>query len=675
MLKLGARAACRSRYEREVLRQTDVYAGWIVEQDMKEISGRQVTGGPLITVVPYYKNTVWTQDYPSVEYLDDAIDPLDFASMKGELVVYVHGDGELEQRAISTFCNMLNYDLIYCDEDCALSENNMRLAPFFKPDASPDTLLDVFYFGDIFAVRRELAKTIPVMTTGDVAERLYDFALKMVEKTSKIAHIPEILYHKHINEEENKKTYAIDMISKESSKICNIRQEAFSRRGVLAAADHDAKPLVSIIILSKDHLDVLKMCTESIKIKSRYNRIEIIIVDNGSRQEIRQELEIYTKENGYRYLYEKMDFNYSVMCNIGVSKANGEYLLFLNDDIEAADGDFIEKMLTYAIMPHVGAVGAKLLYPSSDIIQHVGITSLRCGPSHKLATFPDSEDHYFGRNRYNYDVLAVTGACMMISREKYFQVGGFSDKMGVSYNDVDLCISLYEKGWYNVVCNNTMLYHHESLSRGTDVVSDEKYARLIQERRLFYERHAWLKDGDPFYNVNLIQDTLEYRPNVEWDYSRFGYYNLCERIPAEHCRDTFGNICHRICEGRSDKDYQMTIEKTEFVRGYDGESEDFYCFEGWSLHMNRDNACLRRSLLLIAPDGEIVRAEVSDKYREDVPRVFPKARNSALAGFVCRIRKKYLTQGTIYRTAMLAESQTTPAKYIDLGEQYEPTGK
>ncbi|MDO5573956.1 MAG: glycosyltransferase [bacterium] len=643
MPKWGAGTACRKKYRSELLRQTDAYAGWIAEEEDKEISGRQVMGGPLITVVPYFKKNRWKQSYSNLEYLREDLDILDFAHMSGEFIVYINGDGMLEEDAISTFSKLLNHDLIYCDEDCILRGSNTRLTPFFKPDASPDTLQSFFYFGNIFAVRRSLAVEIAVMRSGEDSSRLYDFAMKYMKVADRTAHISKVLYHKMIDDISESITYGIEI-------------------------NHDKKlempkstPLVSMIILSKDHPDILRMCVKSIEIKSKYNRKEIVIVDNGSAPDVRQELEQFAQDGGYTYLYHPMDFNYSVLCNIGAETAHGEYLLFLNDDIEAADEMFIEKMLYYACQPHIGAVGAKLLYPDSDIIQHVGITSLVCGPSHKLATFSDQQDYYFGRNRLDYNVLAVTGACMMVSREKYFQVGGFSDKMGVSYNDVDLCVSLYEAGLYNVICNQTFLYHHESLSRGTDLVSDDKYRRLIHERNILYSRHEWLKAGDPFYNQNLSQDTLEYIPNVPCSYSAFGYYN-----PVKTVQLTDLQPCSQA---------QMVIEKTELIRGYDGEEDDYYRIEGWSLHMKRDNALLHRSLLLIPTQGETLKIELSSRYRKDVSEVFPKAKNSELAGFVCRIRKKYLQSGMAYQTAILAESQVTSAKYMILGEQYEPTGK
>ncbi len=642
MPKPWAGTACRKQYRQEIIRQTDVYAAWIAEKEQKDISGKQVTGGPLITVVPFFCYREWKQSYTNIQYIGKDTDILDFASMDGEYVAFVNGEGNLEEDALTIVSDYLNHDLIYSDEDGLRMTDGARTAPFFKPDLSPDTLSSFFYFENFFVVKRSAVLQMAIQENGNDIDRLYDFVKKYVANKPDTIHIARILYHKKLKDGEDKITYAIN----EKPSFAPIMEE-----------------LVSVIILSKDHPEILKQCTESIKIKSQYNKIEVIIVDNGSQDENRKEIADYARINGFHYVYEQMEFNYSIMCQMGVQRATGEYLLFLNDDIEVGDASFLEKMLRYARMPHVGAVGAKLLYPASDLIQHVGITDLVCGPSHKLAGFSDSQIQEYGRNRFNYDVLAVTGACLLVSRQKYFQVNGFSDKMGVSYNDVDLCVSLYEKGYYNVICNDTFLYHHESLSRGMDTISREKNERLIMERQIFYDRHKWLREGDPFYNVNLSRDTLAYEPDVFYEAKAFGYYNLCHTVHL-------GDLPHKICQ-----DMQLTIEKTEWVRGFHGAEDDYYRIEGWSLHMKRDNACLSRKLYLIPDEGEALEIEVSRVIREDVYKVFPKARNSLLAGFVCRIRADHLLPGRTYQTMMIARSQTTGIEYKCMGEPYEPTGK
>ena len=186
-----------------------------------------------------------------------------------------------------------------------------------------------------------------------------------------------------------------------------------------------------------------------------------------------------------------MEFNYSVMCNLGAASAKGDYLLFMNDDVDAITEGFIEKLLVYAARSYVGAVGAKLLFPDDVSIQHIGVMDINRGPTHKLAFMPDSSVQYYCRNRFAWNVLAVTGACLMVSREKYYQIGGFYDKMVVGYNDTDLCVRLTEAGYFNVVNNDCVMTHHESLARGADGESDAKSQRLREERNLLYRIHPW----------------------------------------------------------------------------------------------------------------------------------------------------------------------------------------
>lgn len=196
------------------------------------------------------------------------------------------------------------------------------------------------------------------------------------------------------------------------------------------------------------------------------------MVDNGSNDYNRAKAELLVKAHNElgsaRYHYEPMDFNFSRMCNIGASMADGDFLLFLNDDIEIRKSGWLERMTDKVRLPYVGAVGMKLLYPNSDIIQHAGVMNVRVGPYHKLQYCHNDEEHYFGFNKGVRNVLAVTGACLMVRRNVFEEVGGFdAEHFAVAFNDIDLCYKIYEKGYYNVVLNNIYLYHHESLSRET----------------------------------------------------------------------------------------------------------------------------------------------------------------------------------------------------------------
>ena len=264
------------------------------------------------------------------------------------------------------------------------------------------------------------------------------------------------------------------------------------------------QPLVSIIIPSKDHPEVLRQCIDSIREFTRYSHYEILVVDNGSSEENRRDIGEYLAAAGARYIYEKAEFNFSKMCNTGAACAHGEYLLFLNDDIEIFQPEWLERMLGQAQQPHTGAVGAKLFYPFTTTIQHTGVANLRTeGPVHSLMTCEDSVPYYLGWNWIDRDVIAVTGACLLLAADKFRQAGGFDEDLAVAYNDVKLCFALHRMGYYNVVRNDVVAYHHESLSRGTDQEDDSKLIRMYDERQAVYAVFPELRGKDPFLNENL----------------------------------------------------------------------------------------------------------------------------------------------------------------------------
>ena len=202
------------------------------------------------------------------------------------------------------------------------------------------------------------------------------------------------------------------------------------------------------------------------------------------------------------------------MCNIGAAHTDGDYILFLNDDIEIRGGEWLERLLGHCRLPHVGAVGCKLYYPGMKEIQHIGIVNYPFGPAHP---FCENEDKgsvlYFGRNFLDYNYCAVTGACMMIERSKFDEAGRFDESLAVTYNDVELCFRLVEMGCYNVVRNDVALVHHESLSRGSDE-DGEKRKRQIREMKHLYELHPQWKGRDPFYNYNLSQTRGNFTLNI-----------------------------------------------------------------------------------------------------------------------------------------------------------------
>mgnify|MGYP000217207903 FL=1 len=436
----------------------------------------------------------------------------------GEYIAFMDCDDVLAPNALYEVVKLLNQDksldFIYSDEDKLSEDGKHRHQPHFKPDWSPDTMMSLMYTCHLGVYRKRIGDELEWLRTGFEGAQDYDFTLRFTEKTKRIGHITKILYHWRERKESTAinpeaKGYIVDATRK-------TKEEALKRRGYNAQLEWVdniyqfrvnykpvGNPKISVIIPSKDNFDVYKRCIETLTEKTKYKNYEIVTVDNGSSEENRKKYEQYNKDKGQKYIYKPMDFNFSKMCNIGVENSDGELVLLLNDDMEIIDGEWMERMAGHAMLPYTGAVGAKLLYPNSTLIQHTGVFSFDCGPSHALCRYDDSILFNFCRNKIEYNYSAVTAACLMVTRKKYLEAGGLDESFAVAYNDVKFCFDLLKKGYYNVVRTDAVLYHHESLSRGSDVLDKAKYERLLKERRRLYDIHPSLEGKDPFYNPNL----------------------------------------------------------------------------------------------------------------------------------------------------------------------------
>ena len=407
--------------------------------------------------------------------------------------------------------------------------------------------------------------------------------------------------------------------------------------------------LVSVVIPSKDHPEVLERCLKSFREKTDYRYYEWIVVDNGSNDENRAKMELLRKKYGFTYLYEPMPFNFSKMCNMGVAQAGGDLILLLNDDIEIIERSWLRRMAGQALQPHAGAVGAKLWYANTQNIQHAGITNLQIGPSHKLITFPDDRDYYYGRNRITYDMIGVTAACLMVSRKKYEEVGGLDETMAVAYNDVDFCFKLIEAGYYNIQRNDAVLYHHESLSRGLDEQDEEKWKRLLAEKEDLYSRHPQMNGSDPFYHRALIDNASDYVCNY-----KFPYEEHLLTAPVEPMQDWMTN---KVNKGL----LRLTVDRAELQHKIHADEPDIVWIMGWCYVPGMDNACYDKRVLLRRDDlpgsgrggsAADYSAVPSNWHRRDVEAILPTEHNIGLAGFVLRIRREDLPEGT-YRVGML----------------------
>ena len=443
----------------------------------------------------------------------------------GEFVAFLDCDDTLAPTAIYEIVKAINeakkkgvdLDFIYSDEDKIDDEGKYRHMPHFKPDWSPDTMMSIMYTCHLGVYRKTLGDEVGWLREGYEGSQDYDFVLRLVEKTTpqKICHIPKILYHWR----EHAGSTSLNIGSKpyflEASRKAKV--DALERRGYKGHVelvpdtfqwrvvyDSIKNPLVSIIIPSKDNFVCLERCIRSLDKLTTYRNYEIIVVDNGSSDENKNKYGELIESVGGKYIYEPSEFNFSKMCNRGVAEASGEFLLFLNDDIEVIDPIWLQRMVGHAELPYIGAVGAKLMYPENGLIQHCGVTNLsEAGPVHSFIGKTDAELWYFIRNRIEYDWLAVTAACLLVDRKKFDEVGGFNEDLAVAFNDVDFCFKLHEAGYYNVVRADAVLTHFESVSRGHDGLDEKKLQRLNSEKENLYSMHPDLRGKDPFYNPNL----------------------------------------------------------------------------------------------------------------------------------------------------------------------------
>ncbi len=401
-------------------------------------------------------------------------------------------------------------DLLYFDEG-KVNSNDLKLAPNFKPNWSPDLLLGKNYINNGFILRTSLFESVGEFNTEIKNAYKYDLFLKAAEITKKILHISGVLYHQHTSNQN------VDSLIDEKQALEN----AIKRReikGELSVSDKRKRnfiinyhpsdlPKVSIIIPSRDQANILNICLKSIKEKTSYDNYEIIIIDNGSSEDsFFEAIDNWRIEFGDKLIVTKLDipFNFSKLNNEAANIATGEYLLFLNNDVEIISKNWITAMVGQAQNKQTGAVGAKLLFPN-DKIQHAGILLGVGGvASHPFSKAERDHDHDFVNTSVNYS--ALTGACLLLSKESFLEVGGFDEDYVVEFNDIDLCLKLKKKGLHNIYLPQVELYHYESYSRGRKHKNLPSFLRYRKERQRFVNQWGDYIKNDPSYNKYLNKD-------------------------------------------------------------------------------------------------------------------------------------------------------------------------
>lgn len=400
----------------------------------------------------------------------------------------------------------------------------------------------------------------------------------------------------------------------------------------------------------------------------------MIVVDNGSAEVLRTELEVWLGEQGenYHYIYSPMPFHFSRMCNLGAERAKGEVLLFLNDDVEipkyrqdsAGQEDWLQMIYRMAVRSFTGAVGVKLYYPCGRRIQHAGIVNLKQGPVHKLQFQEDAYSYYYGFNQRNRNVIAVTGACLAVEKRRFDDAGGFPEELPVAFNDVDLCFSLYERGYYNVVLQELCLYHHESLSRGRDD-DRRKLERLLAERDKLYQRHPEMWGRDPFYHKYFANEMLSTGFELGADY---------ETKP----QNAAGKLRMRkgvLTGARQDACVMISLEFAGRLTGCGSR----YGLQGYSFVTGSDNACFEKYIMLLpvseqavgsASYGEKVWLVKAEPYiRKDVEQNLPDQRHVGMTGFNLEFTEADLPQGS-YRIGVMVRDRCTGQKIYDWTHRY-----
>lgn len=425
--------------------------------------------------------------YPRLSSNSLFFNPFETSRSKKYLVVIEEGT-TIAKNALSDLSEIIrahpSAELIYTDDDY-INQSGERHSPHFKPDWNPDLFYSCNYIGNTYIIN---SKVFDDINHKDDYQKLspYQFLFELTKNIDKknILHLSKISFHKA----EHQKT--------KNSKV-NFNKVIYP----IAKLDNK----VSIIIPTKDKLNLLKRCINSIINKSTYKNYEIIIINNNSIEKTTLDylLNIVYHPN-ISVINYKDSFNFSAMNNYAATQAKGEFLLLLNNDTEVITEDWLDELLRYAVHPEVGCVGAKLLY-SDNTIQHAGVVLGINGIAGHAHRGLSNESHgYHNRLKLAQNFSAVTAACLMVRKEIYHQVDGLTESLAISMNDVDFCLKVQELGYRNIWTPDVLLYHHESQSRGTE---KNAVVKKITSKEVRYMKRKWcyFLRNDPAYNPNLTR--------------------------------------------------------------------------------------------------------------------------------------------------------------------------
>jgi len=444
------------------------------------------------------------------------------AMARGEHVALLDHDDELHPQALEVMADAFErhgaWRMAYSDED-KIDTEGRRYDPYFKPDWNPDLLHGQNCVSHLGVYERTLLNAIGGFREGLEGSQDWDLALRCAERLrpDQIGHVPRVLYHWRAVQGSTaqgvgEKGYAHDAglravrehfgrIGPPSALVMEIDGHLgmFRVRHALPAS----LPLVSIIIPTRDRVELVRQCVQSILSRTTYSNYEIVIVDNQSVEPATRDYFARIVADGrVRVLPHAKPFNYSEINNTAVAWCRGEFICLLNNDIEVITEDWLEELVSHALRPHVGAVGAMLYYPDGTI-QHAGVvTGVHGVAAHPYSGMPRGFPGQMSRARLTQAMSAVTAACLVVRRDVYDEVGGLDTTLAVAFNDVDFCLRLRERGYTNIWTPFAELYHHESATRGTEN-TPEKHERFMREVELMKRRWGVALERDPAYNPNL----------------------------------------------------------------------------------------------------------------------------------------------------------------------------
>ncbi|HVB04703.1 MAG TPA: glycosyltransferase [Acidimicrobiales bacterium] len=434
------------------------------------------------------------------------------ALASGRFIGFLDHDDELSPDAVARVAAALETepeaDLLYSDED-KIDELGGRFDPFFKPAWSPDLLLSYAYTCHLSVLRRGLLDELGGLRSAFDGSQDYDLALRTSERARRIVHLPEILYHWRSLPSSAASGATAKPWAYEAGRLAIA--DAMERRGEPSeVTEHpdfpgryhvrrrvQGRPLVSAIIPFRDEPGLLATCAESLREAPGYDRLELVLVDNGSElPETEALLAELGRQPDVRIVRDPGPFNWAAINNAAAREASGNLLLFMNNDMEARVPGWLDALVGHALRPEIGAVGARLVYPDGAI-QHAGVVIGLGGiAGHVLRGLPGALPGYASMAISTRNCSVVTGACMMVRREVFEAVGGFDEELPVAFNDVDFCLKLRAAGYLVVYTPLAELIHHESRSRGH---TDD----LAENQRI---RERWgeaLVAGDPYLNPHL----------------------------------------------------------------------------------------------------------------------------------------------------------------------------